>query len=155
MSTTPTTPPKWYSIKEAAEYLEIGEPTIYRWMRDGKITFRKVGDSTRFWKEDLDAVMQVHPSDKDLQKVQTFCPVCHHDELIEGRVQGTGRNYFVPKKTKFWTLKDSNIETRAKMCTRCGVVVWFGDTEKLKALREEMQESRLSERTVDEAAGGE
>ena len=29
----------WYSIKEAAEYLEIGEPTLYRWMRDRKITF--------------------------------------------------------------------------------------------------------------------
>src|SRR5262245_32333444 len=40
---------KWYSIREAAEYLDVGEPTIYRWMREGKITFRKVGDSTRFW----------------------------------------------------------------------------------------------------------
>ena len=48
--------PPWFSIKEAAEYLDIGEPTIYRWMREGQITYRKVGDSTRFWQEDLDAV---------------------------------------------------------------------------------------------------
>ena len=50
---------KWYSIREAAEYLDVGEPTLYRWMREGKMTFRKVGDSTRFWQEDLDSVMQV------------------------------------------------------------------------------------------------
>ena len=43
-----STKKKWYSIGEAAEYLDVGEPTLYRWMRDGKITFRKVGDSTRF-----------------------------------------------------------------------------------------------------------
>ena len=36
---------KWYSIREAAEYLDVGEPTLYRWMREGKITYRKVGDS--------------------------------------------------------------------------------------------------------------
>src|SRR5438874_7489874 len=61
---------KWYSIREAAEYLDVGEPTLYRWMREGKITFRKVGDSTRFWQEDLDSVMQVFHSAKDLDKAR-------------------------------------------------------------------------------------
>ena len=56
------TAPGWFTIREAAEYLAIGEPTLYRWMRDGKITFRKIGDSTRFLKEDLDAFVQVFPS---------------------------------------------------------------------------------------------
>ena len=126
---------KWYSIQEAAEYLDVGEPTIYRWMRDGKITFRKVGDSTRFWREDLDSVMEVYPSAKDVDKAQEFCPVCHHDELVEGKVRTTGLNYFVPAKTKFWTLKDSFVPTSARMCTRCGAVVWFGDVAKLAALQ--------------------
>jgi excisionase family DNA binding protein len=40
---------KWSSIREAAEYLDVGEPPLYRWMREGKTPFRKVGDSTRFW----------------------------------------------------------------------------------------------------------
>ena len=31
------TKPKWFSIREAAEYLDVGEPTLYRWMRDGKL----------------------------------------------------------------------------------------------------------------------
>src|SRR5215831_15506224 len=92
---------KWYSIQEAAEYLDVGEPTLYRWMRDGKITYRKVGDSTRFWQEDLDAVMQIFRSEKDLNKSRDACPVCHSNELVEGKVRGAGLVYFVPKKTKF------------------------------------------------------
>ena len=130
---------KWYSIQEAAEYLDVGEPTLYRWMRDGKITYRKVGDSTRFWQEDLDSVMQVFHSTKDLDKVGEVCPVCRHDELIEGQVRSTGLNYFTPKKSKFWTLKDSFVATKAKMCARCGAIVWFGDLVKLAKLRTESQ----------------
>jgi excisionase family DNA binding protein len=130
--------PKWYSIKDAAEYLDIGEPTLYRWMRDGKITYRKVGDSTRFWKEDLDAVMEVHHSDREIDRVKATCPACHHDELVEGRLQSTGLNYFRPKKTKFWTLKLPDIGTEARMCPRCGFILLFGDHIKLGAVREEI-----------------
>src|ERR1044072_4317740 len=78
--------PQWFSIREAAEFLGVTEPTIYRWMRDKQITFRKIGDATRFLREDLDSVIQVHRSAKDADKVQTFCPICHHNELVEGRV---------------------------------------------------------------------
>jgi excisionase family DNA binding protein len=137
--------PQWFSIKEAAEYLSISEPTLYRWMQDGKITFRKVGDSTRFLKEDLDAVVEVHPSAKQLVKVELNCPVCHHDEMIEGRLDSTGRSYFIPKKTKFWTLKDSNVETRARMCSRCGYVMLFGDVAKLEALIEHKEKMEAKE----------
>ena len=126
---------KWYSIREAAEYLDVGEPTLYRWMRDGKITFRKVGDSTRFWQEDLDSVMEVSYSTRDVSKAREVCPVCRHDELVEGKVRGAGLVYFVPRKTKFWTLKDSFVETTGRMCTRCGAIAWFGDTAKLAKLR--------------------
>jgi excisionase family DNA binding protein len=126
---------KWYSIGEAADYLDVGEPTLYRWMRDGKITFRKVGDSTRFWQEDLDSVMQVSYSNRDIDKAREVCPVCRHNELVEGKARGAGLVYFVPKKTKFWTLKDSFVETSARMCTRCGHVAWYGDTAKLAKLR--------------------
>jgi excisionase family DNA binding protein len=133
---------KWFSIGEAAAYLDVGEPTLYRWMRDGKITFRKVGDSTRFWQEDLDSVMEVFHSEKDVSKATAICPLCRHDELVEGHVQATGRNYFVPKKAKFWTLKMGMLLTTAKMCARCGVVVWFADATKLGELRTERKEKR-------------
>jgi excisionase family DNA binding protein len=127
--------PHWYTIKKAAEYLDVGEPTIYRWMRDGRITFRKVGDSTRFLKEDLEAMVQVHPSPQDVDRATSFCPLCHHNELINGRVQSTGLIYFKPEKTKFWTFKDANVQTNARMCTRCGHIVNFGDVSKLGAIQ--------------------
>ncbi len=133
--------PKWYSIREAAEYLDVGDPTLYRWMRDGKITYRKVGDSTRFWQEDLDSVMQVFHGEKDLENARELCPVCRHTELVEGKVRGAGLVYFVPRKTKFWTLKDSFVETNARMCPRCGAISWFGDTGKLSKLRARTLES--------------
>jgi excisionase family DNA binding protein len=126
---------KWFSIREAADYLDVGEPTLYRWMRDGKITYRKVGDSTRFWQEDLDSVMEVFHGERDLDKAREVCPVCRHTELVKGKVRGAGLVYFVPQKTKFWTLKDSFVETKASMCTRCGAISWFGDTAKLEKLR--------------------
>jgi excisionase family DNA binding protein len=134
-SDTTTAKRKWYSIREAAEHLDVGEPTLYRWMREGKITYRKVGDSTRFWQEDLDSVMEVFHSEKDVDKVREVCPLCRHNELVEGKVRGAGLVYFVPKKTKFWTLKDSFVETKARMCTRCGAIAWFGDAAKLASLR--------------------
>src|SRR5215813_11585829 len=81
-----TTKPKWFSIREAAQYMDVGEPTLYRWMREGKITYRKVGDSTRFWQEDLDSVMEVYHSERDLDKVRQVCPACRNPELVEGKV---------------------------------------------------------------------
>jgi excisionase family DNA binding protein len=132
-----TKKPAWYTIKEAAEYLGVTEPTIYRWMRDETITYRKIGDSTRFLQEDLDSHVQVFRSLKDVENVQEFCPVCHHTELIRGRVQSTGLNYFYPEKTKFWTFKTSHIETQARMCTRCGAVIWFGDKSKLANIKQD------------------
>jgi excisionase family DNA binding protein len=140
---------KWYSISEAAEYLDVGEPTIYRWMRESKITYRKVGDSTRFWQEDLDSVMEVFHSGKDLDKAREICPVCRHNELVEGKVRGAGLVYFAPKKTKFWTLKDSFVGTRALMCTRCGAISWFGDTAKLATLRVQPPQSNLKGSPAD------
>lgn len=127
--------PQWFGIKEAADYLGVGEPTLYRWMRDGKITFRKIGDATRFVQADLDAVVEVHHSSREAQQVKETCPLCRHDTLSEGTVRGAGLVYFQPAKAKFWTLKDSLVSLQARMCTRCGYVAVFGDVDKLAALQ--------------------
>ena len=134
MSKEKITAPDWFSIKEAAKYLSIGEPTLYRWMRDGKITYRKIGDSTRFLKSDLDAFVQVFPSKKEAEKVKQACPLCHHDEIVEGVLRSTGLNYFRPKNSKFWTFRDGNVKTTAFMCRKCGNIMFFGDTSKLDKL---------------------
>jgi excisionase family DNA binding protein len=126
---------KWFSVKEAADYLDVGEPTLYRWIKDGKITYRKVGDNTRFLQEDLDAMVEVFHRLKDVDKAVELCSVCRSPELVEGVVQSHGANYFRPSKMKFWTLKDGNVETKVRMCARCGSIVWHGDVAKLAALR--------------------
>lgn len=127
--------PRWYTIQQAAEYLEVGEQTIYRWMREGKITFRKIGDSTRFIKEDLDEVVQTFRSSKSAEEAREACPICHHEPLSEGGIRSTGLIYFRPDKTKFWSLQDSNVKTSAKMCPNCGAITLFGDVEKLAKLQ--------------------
>lgn len=127
--------PRWFTIREAAEYLAVGEQTIYRWMRDGRITYRKIGDSTRFLQPDLDEVVQVCHSVKDADKVRDVCPLCHCRELSEGVFRSTGLMYFRPEATKFWSLRDANIKTRALMCTRCGAITLFGDVKKLDKLK--------------------
>jgi excisionase family DNA binding protein len=133
--TLPLSKSKWFSIPQAAAYLDVGEPTIYRWMREGKITYRKVGDSTRFWQEDLESVMEVFHSDKDVDKARLICTVCHLGELVSGKVRSTGLCFFQPDKTRFWTFRDSTVEIEARMCVRCGAVNLFGNTRKLGAIK--------------------
>ncbi len=140
----------WYSIKEAAKYLEIGEPTLYRWMRDRKITFRKVGDSTRFLQEDLDAVVEVYHSKRDVGEAKTRCPVCRGEDLAPGAYRTTGLNFFQPKKTKFWTLRDSSVKSEALMCANCGYISIFGDVKKLEKLR--LQSAATEEEATDDNA---
>lgn len=127
--------PVWFTIREAAAYLQVGEPTIYRWMRDSRITYRKVGDSTRFLQQDLDALIEVFPSTKSPPAATDLCPVCHHDVLVEGNLRSTGLVHFHPTHTRFWTLKDANVSARALMCARCGVISVRGDLAKLTALQ--------------------
>jgi len=127
--------PKWFTIREAAQYLSVGEQTLYRWMREKKITFRKVGDSTRFLREDLDSFVEIFPTAKNVERVTESCPLCRNTEFLEGTLRSTGLNYFQPKNSKFWTLSDSNIRTSARMCSMCGAVFLFGDTSKLEKIR--------------------
>ena len=131
--------PEWFGIKAAAEYLDIGEPTLYRWMREGQITYRKVGDSTRFLKEDLDAAVKVHRSKRELERVRGTCPVCEEEDLVEGLVQSTGRLYFKLKSTKFWTLKENSVQTNARLCRNCGAISLFGDLDAVNNLIDSQQ----------------
>ena len=133
--------PRWFTIKEAADYLDIGEPTLYRWMREGQITFRKVGDSTRFLQEDLDSAIKVFRCERDLQKVRGKCPACGEEELIDGFVQSTGRLYFKLKEARFWTLKENNVPTTAGLCQRCGAISLFGDLSAVEQLTDSERKS--------------
>jgi excisionase family DNA binding protein len=133
--------PNWFGIKEAAEYLDIGEPTLYRWMREGQITFRKVGDSTRFLQEDLDSAIKVFRTERDLPKISGKCPLCREEQLVDGFVQSTGRLYFKHKEARFWTLKENSVPTTARLCRNCGAISLFGDLPAVEELIDSQQKS--------------
>jgi excisionase family DNA binding protein len=125
---------QWYSIPEAADYLGVSEPTIYRWMKKGLLSFYKVGGSTRFTKEGLDAVVEKTTGRKEAEAAQGRCTACGHNVLVEGRLQTTGRVYFKPAHTRFWTFQESIVPTLARVCTACGYVQMHADVDKLNRL---------------------
>jgi excisionase family DNA binding protein len=124
----------WLSVREAARYLQISEPTLFRWMRDGDVSFYKVGRGTRFKREALDAVVHKRTGRSEADAAALRCACCGNAEMIEGHLQGTGRMYFRPLKTRFWVLREAMVPTRARTCTACGHVQLFADPEKLGAL---------------------
>jgi excisionase family DNA binding protein len=128
---------RWYSVREAADYLGVSEPTIFRWMKDNTLSFYKVGGSTRFAQEGLDAVIEKTTGEKEAVAAAGRCASCGHNLLVEGRLQGTGRLYFRPDKTKFWTFAEPLVETRAKVCSACGYIQMYADTTKLTKLKGE------------------
>ena len=128
---------EWYSVVEAADYLGVSEPTIFRWMKDGQISFYKVGGATRFKKEGLDALFEKTTGRKEAAAAAGRCASCGNAILVEGRLQGTGRLYFRPDQAKFWTLSEPMVEIRARACTACGYLQIHADTVKLERLQPE------------------
>ncbi len=51
---------KWLTVTEAADYLGVSRPTLYRLVRSGELVAHRIaGKGTmRFRQEDLDAVMK-------------------------------------------------------------------------------------------------
>ena len=127
----------WYSAHEAAEYLAVSRPTIFRWMKQGLLSFYKVGGSTRFTREGLDSVIEKTTGSKEAEAAAGRCKACGHNHLVEGRLQGTGRLYLKPDRTKFWVLTESLVGLRAKVCTACGFVQIHADVNKLRKLVKE------------------
>lgn len=125
---------RWYSIKEACAYLGVSQPTIFRWMKQGLLSFYKVGGSTRFSKESLDAFIEKTTGRKEAEASAGRCVSCGHHLLVEGRIRSTGQVYFQPEKTKFWTFSDSMVGLRAKVCTACGFIQLHADVNKLTRL---------------------
>jgi excisionase family DNA binding protein len=144
-----TTRLEWYTIREAAEYLGVSEPTIYRWMKEGLLSFYKIGGATRFAQEGLDAVIEKTTGRKEAEAAAGRCAACGHTVLVEGRLQGTGRLYFKPAHTKFWVFEESTVPTKASVCAACGYLQLYAGTGKLKRL---MPASALQEKEGDGGA---
>ncbi len=131
---SPETPKRWYTVAEAAEYLGVSEPTIFRWMRDGRLSFLKIGGATRFTQEGLEALIEKTTGSAEAEAAAGRCAACGHSVLVEGRLESTGRLYFRPEKTRFWVFAESLVPVRARVCTACGYIQVHADTSKLKRL---------------------
>lgn len=129
--------PRWYTTSEAAVYLGVSQPTIFRWMKEGTLSFYRIGGSTRFSREGLDAVIEKTTGLKEAEAAAGRCAACGHNVLIHGALQGTGKLYFKPDKTKFWVLADSLVGLDARVCAACGYVQLHADVAKLKKLSAE------------------
>lgn len=124
----------WYSIEEACEYLNISKPTIFRWMKAGRISYFKVGNSTRFKQHNLDMVAEKKVSSKEGSLSASKCAVCGNSEMIDGDIRSTGKMYFKPKKTKFLTMMESSVNVKALVCIVCGHIQLSADAGKLGRL---------------------
>ena len=141
----------WYSVPEAAEYLAVSEPTIFRWMKQNTLSFYKVGGSTRFSREGLEAVIQKTTGQREAEAVSSKCAACGHAVLLDGQLQGTGRLFFRPAKTKFWVFAEALVPTKARVCAACGYIQVHADTTKLQRLSpEQLNESRARQNIVQE-----
>ena len=110
----------WFTVKEAASYLGVSQPTIFRWMKSGILSSYKVGGSTRFSKDGLDAAVMKRTGKQEAQAVKKQCAACGHATLVGGNLQSTGKMYFRPEKTRFWTLSEAMVGTSALVCEACG-----------------------------------
>lgn len=47
-----------YTINEAARVLRISRETLYRWIREGRLTYAEVGPRRRIRESDIRAIIQ-------------------------------------------------------------------------------------------------
>ncbi|MBW1708173.1 MAG: excisionase family DNA-binding protein, partial [Deltaproteobacteria bacterium] len=45
-----------FTVKEAAEYLEVAEITLRRWVKAGKIRYKRMGRNIVFYPDELKAI---------------------------------------------------------------------------------------------------
>jgi len=125
---------RWLSVREAAEYLGVSEPTIFRWMKEGLLSFYKIGNATRFSREGLDTVIRKSTGTAEAEAVASRCAACGHAILVDGRIQGAGKLYFRADRSRFWVLEESLVPVRARVCPACGHVQIHADADKLRRL---------------------
>ncbi len=126
---------KCYSVQEAADYLGVSQATIFRWMKDGTLSFYKMGGATRFSQEGLEVLFEKTTGTKEADAIANRCAACGHSVLVDGQLRGAGKLYFRPANSAFWVLAEAMVPTQARVCAACGYIHLHADTAKLKKLK--------------------
>ena len=66
--------------------------------------------------------------------LEGICPLCNSNNIEPGAIQSTGRIYFRPENTKFFTLSTNDVPVNANMCMECGHIMLVGDLHKANKL---------------------
>ena len=103
-------------------------------MKQGAISFNKIGKATRFSQRNLDAIIEKTTGENEAQECAARCASCGNSELAEGQLQGIGKMYFRPARAKFWVLDEALVPTRCRVCTACGYIQIHAETTKLRRL---------------------
>jgi excisionase family DNA binding protein len=126
---------EWMTVKEAAKYLKVSQMTIFRWTKSGKLPHQKMGNSIRITLDDLNNLGQDTDTSPEAKKDKERCLFCGEGELAEGHLQSTGKVYFKPLKTRFWSFSESLVPTTVRMCTHCGYCHTFADQQHWEKVR--------------------
>jgi excisionase family DNA binding protein len=126
---------EWLTVKEAARYLKVSEATIFRWMKSGRLSYCKFGNSTRFRRSFLDRTAERVNDPDDTGDLVPRCSVCGHTELVPGKLVSAGSVSFQLDDTRFWTLSPSGVPVRVLACTACGHVELFADAIRIDNLK--------------------
>jgi len=118
---------EWLTVKEAARYLKVSEATIFRWMKSGKLSYCKFGNSTRLRRSFMDQMAEKVTGGNEAAELVPRCSVCGHTELFPGKLQSAGSVSFQLDETRFWVLSPSGVPVRALVCAACGHVELFAD----------------------------
>lgn len=65
-----------HAVRQAVQYLGVGQPTIFRWMKEGLLSFQAAGGSTRFSQEGLEAVIEETRGRKEAEAAAGRCAAC-------------------------------------------------------------------------------
>jgi len=62
------------------------------------------------------------------------CLRCGGERLEPGALQSTGKIYFRPANSSFWSFRTADVPVEANICLDCGTVELIGDVKKAEAL---------------------
>jgi len=62
------------------------------------------------------------------------CLRCGGERLEPGAIQSTGKIYFRPANSSFWSFRTADVPVEANICLDCGTVELIGDIKKAESL---------------------
>lgn len=70
------------NFDEAAELLKTSKPTLYRWIREGRLRCFKAGREWRFYRRDLEMFLESSDAEKEVIKRELRHAVAFYAERL-------------------------------------------------------------------------